>query len=86
VLSYQFMPAKSIRSGNATLTRSASRADAAIVTDRQFRLSDRGVLSIRSDSSSQSSAESLACSGPYNSVAARTNADSSRSAICIWSS
>jgi hypothetical protein len=53
-----------------TLTRFASRADAAIVTARQLQPSDRGGLSMSSDCSSQSSAESRPCSGPYNSVTA----------------
>jgi len=55
------------------------------VTARQSRLVDRGGLSISSDSSSQSSAESLACSGPNNSVTAPMNADNSLSSLCIWS-
>jgi hypothetical protein len=55
------------------------------VTARQSRLVARGDPSISSDASSQSSAESLACSGPNNSVTASMNADNSRSAIWIWS-
>ena len=47
-------------------SRSANRAEAAIVTARQFLSVDKGGLSINSDSSSQSCAENLACSGPYN--------------------
>jgi hypothetical protein len=56
------------------------------VTARQSRPVARGGLSISSDSSSQSSVESLACSAPNNSVTARMNADNSRSAMLIWSS
>ena len=54
------------------------------MTARQSRLMALGGLSISSDSSSQSSAESLACSGPNNSVTAQMNADNSRSAMLIW--
>ncbi len=75
-----------VRRSLASDTRFASRAEAATVTARQSRPLDRGGLSIRSDSSSHSSVESLACSGPNNSVTARMNADNSRSAILIWSS
>ena len=56
------------------------------MTARQSRLVARGGLSVSSDSSRQSSVESLACSGPNNSVSARMNADNSRSAMLIWSS
>jgi len=56
------------------------------VTARQSRLVDREGLSIRSDSSSQSSAESRACSGPNSMVTARMKAANSRSAMCTWSS
>jgi hypothetical protein len=56
------------------------------VTARQSRLVARSELSFSSNSSSQSSVESLACSGPNNSVTARMNADNSCSAILIWSS
>ena len=66
-----------------TASRFASLAEAAIVTARQFRLVDRGGLSISFDSSSQSSAESLATSGPNSSVTAPMNADNSRSAMSI---
>lgn len=55
------------------------------MTARQFRLVGRSGLSIDSNSSSQSSVESLACSGPYNSVTALMKADNSRSAISVWS-
>src|ERR1700683_1343919 len=58
---------------------------AAAVPARQSRLVARGGLSISSASSSQSSVESLACSGPNNSVTARRNADNSRSAMLIRS-
>jgi len=77
--------ATSVRWGSAMVTRFASRAEAAIVTARQYRLVGRGGLSLNSDSSSQSSAESLACSGPNNSVTALMKADNSRSAISICS-
>src|ERR1700686_4148500 len=49
-------------------TRFASRLDAAIVIDRQSRLVQPGRASINTNSSSQSSAASLACSEPNNSV------------------
>ena len=65
----------------ATASRFASLADAAIVTARQYRLVDRGGPSINSDSSSQSSAESLASSEPNSWVTAPMNADNSRSAM-----
>src|SRR5580692_7835463 len=55
-------------------TRFASRADDAIVIDRQSRLANRGSASINTNSSSQSSAASLACSEPNNSVTALMNA------------
>src|SRR5216684_3490649 len=64
-------------------TRFASRADDAIVIDRQSRLVNPGRPSINTNSSSQSSAASLACSEPNNSVTALMNAPSSRSAIVI---
>ena len=70
----------------ATDTRFANRADAAIVTTRQSRYVDEDCVSISSDSSSQSFSESLACFGPYNSVTAEMNEDSSRSARCVCSS
>jgi hypothetical protein len=60
--------------------RSGNRAEAAIVTVRQFLSVDKGGLSVNSDSSSQSCAESLACSPPYNFVTAETKEDSSCSA------
>src|SRR5216683_352449 len=72
------------RSCDPAFNRFASRAEAAIVTARQSRLVDRGWLSI-SNSSSQSTAESWACSGPSNSFTALMNAENSRSAICICS-
>jgi hypothetical protein len=53
------------------------------VTARQSRLVDPRWLSINSDSSSQSAAESSACSGPSNSFTALMNAANSRSAICV---
>src|SRR3984885_9118754 len=65
--------------------RFTNRAEAATVTARQSRLVARGGRSISSDSSSQSSVESLACSGSNNSVTARRNADNSRSAMLIRS-
>jgi hypothetical protein len=52
------------------------------VTARQSRLVDPGWLSIKSNSSSQSTAEIWACSGPNNSFTALMNAENSRSAIC----
>ena len=55
------------------------------MTARQSRLVDPGWISINSDSSSQSTAESWACSGPSNSFTALMNADNSRSAICVCS-
>ena len=64
-------------------TRFVSRADVAIVTERQSRASDRGRLSITSDSSSQSSVASFACSGPNNFVTAAIKESSSRSARCF---
>jgi hypothetical protein len=69
----------------ATASRFASLAEAAIVTARQFRPVDRGGLSIDSGSSSQSSADSRAWSGPNNSFTAPMNDANSRSARCIWS-
>src|SRR5277367_3241743 len=72
-----------IRWSSATLCRVAKRPDAAIVTVRQSRLVKAVELSINSNSSSQSCAESLACSGPNNSVTAATNDANSRSANCI---
>src|SRR6266446_7066877 len=65
--------------------RFASRTAAAIVTARQCRLVDPGWLSINFNSSSQSTAESWACSGPCNSFTALMNDENSRSAICICS-
>ena len=61
----------------------ASRADDAIVIDRQSRLVNPGKSSVNTNSSSQSSAASLACSKPNNSVTALMNAPSSRSAMVI---
>src|SRR5216683_3454821 len=65
--------------------RFASRAEAAIVTSRQCRLVVPGWLSINSNSSSQSNAESWAWSGPSNSFTALMNAENSRSAISVCS-
>src|SRR5271166_3770742 len=73
-----------VRRSRAPVTRFASRAEAATVTARQSRLVDRGAQSINSDSSSQSSAESRACSGPNNSFTAPMNDANSRSAKCTW--
>ena len=56
------------------------------MTARQCRLVDPGWLSINSDSSSQSTSESWACSGPNNSFTALMNAENSRYAICVCSS
>jgi hypothetical protein len=67
------------------VSRFASLAETAIVTARQLPLVDKAGLSIRSNSSSQSSAASFASSDPYRCVTARRNADNSRPAICIWS-
>src|SRR5580692_9967387 len=64
-------------------TRFASRADAAIVINHQSRLVNPGRVSVNTNSSSQSSAASLACSEPNNSVTALMNAPSSRSAMVI---
>jgi hypothetical protein len=74
-----------VRPCGPAFNRFASRAEAAIVTARQCRLVDPGWLSINSNSSSQSTAESWACSGPSNSFTALMNAENSRSAICICS-
>jgi hypothetical protein len=60
------------------LTLFASRADAAIVIDRQSRPVNPGRVSVNTNSSSQSSTASLACSEPNNSVTALMNAPSSR--------
>jgi hypothetical protein len=68
------------RSCGPTFNRFASRAEAAIVTARQCRLVDPGWPSIIFNSSSQSTAESWACSGPCNSFTALMNAENSRSA------
>ena len=59
-------------------TRFASRVDAAIVINRQSRLVNPGRVSINTNSSSQSSAASLACSEPNNSVTALMNAPVTR--------
>ena len=48
------------------------------MTARQSRLVDSGRLSINSNSSSQSTADSWACSGPCNSFTALRNAENSR--------
>src|SRR5580693_903472 len=85
ILWFQLMPRKVFGDARRQVRRFASRAEAATVTARQSRLVDRGGLSISSDSSSQSSAESLACSGPNNSVTAPMNTDNSLSSICISS-
>src|ERR1700677_585685 len=74
----------SVLQSRARVTRFANRAAAAPVTVRQSRLVDRGGQSINSDSSSQSSAESRACSGPNNSFTAPMNDANSRSAKCSW--
>jgi hypothetical protein len=55
------------------------------VTARQSRLADPGWISIDSNSSSQSTAESWAWSGPNNSFTALMNAESSCSAIRVRS-
>ncbi len=55
------------------------------MTARQCRFVDPGWLSINSNSSSQSTVESWACSGPCNSFTALMNAENSRFAICICS-
>ena len=55
------------------------------MTARQYRFVDPGWLSINSNSSSQSAAESWACSLPNNSFTALMNAENSRSAICVCS-
>jgi hypothetical protein len=73
------------RRSGATVSRFANRAEAATVTARQSRLVRRGELSIKSDSSSQSSADSRACFGPNNPVIAPMNDANSHSAKCIWS-
>jgi hypothetical protein len=52
------------RSCGPAFNRFASRAEAAIVSARQSWLEDPGWLSINSNSSRQSIAESWACSGP----------------------
>jgi hypothetical protein len=66
-------------------SRLASWAEAATVTDPQWRLVGPGKSSINSNSLIQSSAASLACSGPNNSVTAPMKAPNSRSAIAIRS-
>ena len=53
------------------------------MTARQCRFVDPVWLFINSNSSSQSTAESWACSGPNNSFTALMNAENSRSAICV---
>jgi hypothetical protein len=73
------------RSCSGEVSRFAIFAKAATVTARQSRPVDRSGLSVDSNSSSQSSAASLACSGPNNSVTALVKADNSRSAISVWS-
>jgi hypothetical protein len=60
--------------------RFAKRAEAAIVTARQFLSAGVAALSTDSDSSSQSCAESRACSEPCNLVTAEMKENSSRSA------
>ncbi len=67
-------------------SRPASLTAAATVTARHSRFVDRCGMSMTSDSSSQSSAESLASSGPNKSVTAAMNADSSVPAVRISSS
>src|SRR5258708_34007127 len=63
----------------------AGRAGAGIVPPRQCRLVVPGWLSINSNSSSQSNAESWAWCGPSNSFTALMNAENSRSAISVCS-
>ena len=53
------------------------------MTVRQSRLVDRGGQSINSDSSSQSFAESRACSGPNNSFTAPMNDANSMSEMYL---
>jgi hypothetical protein len=67
----------------SVFSRLASRTEAATVTDPQSRPVDPGKASIDSSSSTQSSAASLACSGPNNSVTALMKAPNSRSAMTI---
>jgi len=76
-----FAPQDPVRPAFAS--RLASRADAAIVMNRHSRVVDSGIRSIDSSSSSQSSAEILPCSRPYNSVTALMKAANSRSAMLI---
>ena len=64
----------------------ANRAEAAILPPLPLSTGGPRRPSITSDSSSQSCVESLACSGPNNSVIAQMNADNSRSTMRIWSS
>src|ERR1700730_8349642 len=54
----------------SVFSRLASWADVAMVTDPQSSLVGPGKASINSSSSTQSSAASVACSGPNNSVTA----------------
>ena len=54
----------------SVFSRLASWAEAAIVTDPRSRLVGPGNVSTNSNSSTQSSAAILACSGPNNSVTA----------------
>src|SRR5690348_9697049 len=86
ILSYHLVLPVTAADGCVAFNRFANRADAAMVTARQFRSDDKGGSSIKSDSSSQSLAESQACSGPYNCVTAAMKEDSSRSASCVCSS
>src|ERR1700684_3838306 len=71
-----------VRRSRARVTRFASRAEALTVTARQSRLLDPGGQSTNADSSSQSSAESRACSEPNKSLTAPMNDANSRSAKC----
>ena len=68
---------------NLVFSRLESWAAVATVTDPQSRLVGPGKASINSSSSTQSSAASLACSGPNNSVTALMKARNSRSAKTI---
>ncbi len=85
ILWYQSTRRVALHGPSGGFSRLASWAAAATVTDPQSRLVGPGKASINSSSSTQSSAASLACSGPNNSVTALMKAPSSRSAMTISS-
>src|SRR5258707_1080125 len=69
---------------NEALTRPASRVETLVVIDLQS-WAEVGIPSLSITSCNQSSADSVACSGPNNWATALKNADNSRSAIGSWS-